>query len=214
MIQVYDKGRGIYIICKSKLGKITSITDQTNKQTSRESVLFICVKFTLCYVPVLNVRGLLPCSNHSDSWMLMRSPRSTSKLCICRIQTLQYMNHLLHKYRGIILISGGSRNFKTGGCSSGAVEFLGMGFCLEATSHIPYVFVVRVVNKIHVVNIVSWLKSKFMRVIQSEFTPKPRIFFQTGGRASTGSAFAYSWEPMFVDCQNFATSWGRNFVGN
>ena len=26
--------------------------------------------------------------------------------------------------------------------------------------------------------------------------------------------YFYSWEPMFVDCQNFASSWEHNFVGN
>ena len=43
----------------------------------------------------------------------------------------------------------GSRNFKTGGRGPGAVEFLGLVFVL-----IPYVFIVRVVNNIHIVNIV------------------------------------------------------------
>mgnify|MGYP003691693543 CR=1 FL=1 len=47
---------------------------------------------------------------------------------------------------------------------------------------------------------------------------KTTEFFSNRGartrRAGPGSAFAYSWEPMFVNCQNFATSWGRNFVGN
>ena len=39
------------------------------------------------------------------------------------------------------------------GHGPGAVEFLGSGDCFDAPSHIPNVFVVRVVNKIHIVNI-------------------------------------------------------------
>ena len=40
-----------------------------------------------------------------------------------------------------------------GGGGAGAVEFLGLGFVLfDAPSHRPYVFVARVVNKIHNVN--------------------------------------------------------------
>ena len=44
---------------------------------------------------------------------------------------------------------------KRGGGGPGAVEFLGLGMVLmPRASHIPYVFVARVVNKIHNVNIV------------------------------------------------------------
>ena len=60
------------------------------------------------------------------------------------------------------------------------------GVCFDALSHILYVFVARVVNKIHNVNIVYWLKSNYMRVIQSKFTPPPKKknpvnFFKRGG---------------------------------
>ena len=34
-----------------------------------------------------------------------------------------------------------------------AVEFLGSWDCFDATLHIPYIFIVRVENKIHIVNI-------------------------------------------------------------
>mgnify|MGYP003687743377 CR=1 FL=1 len=47
------------------------------------------------------------------------------------------------------IYSGGSRNFKGGGG-----RIFGSGVCFDAPSHIPYVFVARVVNKIHNVNIV------------------------------------------------------------
>ena len=41
-----------------------------------------------------------------------------------------------------------------GGCGPSAVEFLGLGFVLmPLDSHITYVFVARIVNKIHIVNI-------------------------------------------------------------
>ena len=39
-----------------------------------------------------------------------------------------------------------------GGRGPGALEFLGLGFVFDAPSHIPFVFVARVVNKIHNVN--------------------------------------------------------------
>ena len=75
-----------------------------------------------------------------------------------------------------VAIGGGSRNFK-----------------FDVPSHIPYVFLARVVNKIHNVNIVYWLKSKYMRVIQLKFTKTNPNFFQNGGararRAGPGSAF-------------------------
>ena len=52
-------------------------------------------------------------------------------------------------------IRGGSRNFKTGGRGPGAVEFLGLGFVLMPLHIYPiYVFVVRIMNNIHIVNIV------------------------------------------------------------
>ena len=41
-----------------------------------------------------------------------------------------------------------------GGFGPGVVEFLGSGDCFDASSHIFYVFVVRVENEIHIVNIV------------------------------------------------------------
>ena len=47
-------------------------------------------------------------------------------------------------------IRGGSRNFKTGG--RGRIPRSGV--CFDAHSHILYAFVVRVVNHIHIVNIV------------------------------------------------------------
>ena len=55
-------------------------------------------------------------------------------------------------------IRGGGR----GPCWLGRI--LRSGVCFDTSSHKPYVFVVRVVNKIHIVNIVFWMKSKYMRV--------------------------------------------------
>ena len=52
-------------------------------------------------------------------------------------------------------ISGGSRNFKTGGgARSRCGRIFKSGVCFDAPSHIPFVFVARVVNIIHNVNIV------------------------------------------------------------
>ena len=65
--------------------------------------------------------------------------------------------------------SGGSSNFKSGGRGPGGLDFLGLGFVLMPL-HTYYVFVARVVNKIHNINTVYLLKSKNMRVIQSKFT--------------------------------------------
>ena len=76
------------------------------------------------------------------------------------------------------------QEFQNQGARSRLSRILRSGVCFDAPSHIHYVFVASVVNKIHIVNIVYWLKSKYMRVIQSNFTktPPPQ-FFQTGGRA-------------------------------
>ena len=91
--------------------------------------------------------------------------------------------------------SGGSRNFKTGGRGPGAVQIF---YCFfYAPSHKPYVFVVRVVNKKNIVNIVCCLKLNYMRVIQSKFTKtNPNFFSNQGGggggpgrRAGTRSKF-------------------------
>ena len=49
------------------------------------------------------------------------------------------------------VFSGGSRNFKTGG---GGGRIFRSGVCFDAPSHILYVFVARVVNKIRNVSIV------------------------------------------------------------
>ena len=50
--------------------------------------------------------------------------------------------------------SGGSRNFKTGGRGPG-VEFLGSEVCFDAPFIHTLYFVVRVENRIHIVNIVK-----------------------------------------------------------
>ena len=70
---------------------------------------------------------------------------------------------------------GGSRNFKTG--ERGRI--LKSGVCFDHTpSHIRYIFEARVVNKIHIENIVSWLKSRVIVKIYKKQTPN---IFQTGG---------------------------------
>ena len=41
----------------------------------------------------------------------------------------------------------------------GLAEFLGSGDCIDAPSHVPYVFVVRVESKINIVNfaLIDWI---------------------------------------------------------
>ena len=65
---------------------------------------------------------------------------------------------------------GISKRGRGEGCGPGAVNFFRSGVCFDAPSHILYVFVARVVNKIHIVNIVDWLKYNYLRVIQRKFT--------------------------------------------
>ena len=82
--------------------------------------------------------------------------------------------------------SDGFRNFKTGG-----TVFLGLGFVLMPL-HNTLSVCSREVNKIHIVNIVCWLKSTHMHVIQSKFNPKH--FSNRGARArraGPGPAFEY-----------------------
>ena len=50
--------------------------------------------------------------------------------------------------------SGGSRNFKTAGRGPGAVETLGSEVCIDAPFTYTLCFVVRVDNKVLIVNIV------------------------------------------------------------
>ena len=70
-----------------------------------------------------------------------------------------YVKRIYEKRNIHYIYSGGSRNFKTGGAVPAREKV-----CFDAPSHIPYLFVARVVNKINNVNIVYWLKSEFMRV--------------------------------------------------
>ena len=55
------------------------------------------------------------------------------------------------------------------------------GVCFDAPSHMPYMFAARLVNKIHNINIVYFLKSKYILVIQSKFTKTNPYFFSKGG---------------------------------
>ena len=54
----------------------------------------------------------------------------------------------------------------------------------DAPSNIPYVFVRRVVNNIHIVNTACWLKSKYLRIYNENLQKQVQYFFSNGGRAS------------------------------
>ena len=56
------------------------------------------------------------------------------------------------------------------GGSYGAVEFLGSRDCFDVPSHTPYDIVGRVENKLHIVNIICWLRLKYTHIKQSKFT--------------------------------------------
>ena len=57
------------------------------------------------------------------------------------------------------------QKFQNQGRGSGTVEFLVSWDCFDALSHIPNVFVVRVVNKIHIVNICMLYSQNFGKAI-------------------------------------------------
>ena len=80
------------------------------------------------------------------------------------------------------------QEFQNWGAQSRRGRIPKSGGCFEAPSHIPYVLVVRVVNKIHIINIVFWPKSKYMRVIQSKITKTiPQNFSNRGSRPTRQS---------------------------
>ena len=70
--------------------------------------------------------------------------------------------------------------FKTGG----AVESYGSGVCFDAPSHITYWFLVRIVNKIHIVNIVCRLQLEYLCVTQTKILKHPKSLNQGGARQS------------------------------
>ena len=57
------------------------------------------------------------------------------------------------------------QEFQNQGRGSGTVEFLVSWDCFDALSHIPNVFVVRVVNKIHIVNICMLYSQNFGKAL-------------------------------------------------
>ena len=74
------------------------------------------------------------------------------------------------------------QEFHNGGARSRRGRIFRSGVCFDAPSHELFVFVARVVDKIHTVKIVYWLKSKYFRVIQSKFTKtNPKFFSKRGG---------------------------------
>ena len=95
------------------------------------------------------------------------------------------------------------QEFQNGGARSRRGTIFRSGVCFDAPSNIPYVFVARVVNKIHNINIVNWVKSKYMRVIQSKFTTPNPNFFQNGG----GGGAPVLDPPLYNDGYIFTWTW-------
>ena len=83
------------------------------------------------------------------------------------------------------------QEFQNGGARSRRGRILRSKICFDASLHIPYVFVRRVVNNIHIVNTACWLKSKYLRIYNENLPKKSTFFFKRGGgrRAGLGSAF-------------------------
>ena len=97
------------------------------------------------------------------------------------------------------------KEFQNWGAQFRRSRILRSGVCFDASSHIPFVFVVRVVNKVHIVNIVCGLKSKWVRVIQSKiyiFSNRARAR-RAGPRSAFDSrrnqlAASHGWQVMIL----------------
>ena len=80
-----------------------------------------------------------------------------------------------------------------GGARSRRGGILRSKVCFDASLNIPYVFVRRVVNNIHILNTACWLKSKYLRIYNEKLPKKVPFFFSNGRararRAGPGSAF-------------------------
>ena len=67
-----------------------------------------------------------------------------------------------------------------GGAQSWRGRILSTKVCFDAPSHIPYVFVRRVVNNIHIVNTACWPKSKYLRIYNENLQKQVPCFFSNG----------------------------------
>ena len=68
-----------------------------------------------------------------------------------------------------------------GGARSRCGRILSTKICFYAPSHIPYVFVRRVVNNIHIINTACWLKSMYLRIYNENLQKRVPFFFKWGG---------------------------------
>ena len=96
--------------------------------------------------------------------------------------------HRLTSFGPMFVMSrGGSRNFKTGGGGGGrgpgAVGFWVWRLFWCPFTYISYLSVVRVENKIHIVNIECWLKLNYCVLCSQYLQKQPQYFVQLGGRA-------------------------------
>ena len=86
------------------------------------------------------------------------------------------------------------QEFQNGGSRSRRGRILRSKVCFDASLHIPYVFVRRVVNNIHILNTACWLKSKYLRIYNENLPKKvPFFFFKRGGARPARRSWIRLW---------------------
>ena len=82
---------------------------------------------------------------------------------------------------------------KPGSAALAWQNFWILGICFDTLSYIPYLFIVKVENKIHIINIALLLQLKYMQSKFTKINPISLILFSNRGArarcASPGSAF-------------------------
>ena len=120
------------------------------------------------FTRLVNLADLENQEMQHGQWYHVMQLLTYKQIILYRIKMILYILAIEFKqcnldqfFRCACKCSGGSRNFKTE-CGSRR----GPEDCLEAYWHIPYVFVVRVKDKMHIVIMVCWLLLKYMRAIR------------------------------------------------
>ena len=111
----------------------------------------------------------------------------------------KYALYIIYKLE---YLCGGSRNFKT----RGRGRIFGSGICFDAPSHIPYVCLMRLVDKKHIVNIVclsTTIKVYVCYTIKIQKN-KPQKSFKQGG--------APVLDPPLYGCEERTTTLHRSLI--